>query len=62
MALSENIEEMEFDWVQLHQDMEKYAKTETSQEKLMRKLKQNPVVPIGKNKVITKRNTTKMYF
>lgn len=41
-------EEVEFDWVQLHQDMEKLMKTETAAEKFLRKFKANPLVPIGK--------------
>lgn len=48
MSSSPASEEMEFDWVQLHQDMEKVMRTESAGEKFMRKFKENPLVPIGK--------------
>ena len=38
----------EFDWVQLRKDFGD-TKMETKQEKLMRKIKENPLVPIGKS-------------
>lgn len=52
MALPSNTEEeVEFDWLQLHHDMEKLISTETAKDKLIRKFKENPLVPIGKKKV-----------
>lgn len=56
MALPSNTEEeVEFDWLQLHHDMEKLISTETAKDKLVRKFKENPLVPIGK-KNVTKNN------
>lgn len=46
--MSEKTEDdIQFDWVQLHKDMDTHARIETSKEKLIRKLKENPFVPIG---------------
>jgi cysteine synthase len=39
--------EPEFDWLQLHNEIHTQVHEETTQEKLMRKLKDNPFVPIG---------------
>lgn len=48
MGSPSNDEEMEFDWVQLRYDMDKLISTESAKDKLVRKFKENPVVPIGK--------------
>lgn len=40
-------EPTDLDWVQLRQEMSKHH-TETTREKLGRKLNENPFVPIGK--------------
>ncbi|KAH8321136.1 hypothetical protein KR074_010598 [Drosophila pseudoananassae] len=37
----------ELDWVQLRQDLDPIAEVETTKEKLQRKIKENPLVPIG---------------
>ncbi|XP_017097507.2 HIG1 domain family member 2A, mitochondrial [Drosophila bipectinata] len=37
----------ELDWVQLRQDLGPIAEVETTKEKLQRKIKENPLVPIG---------------
>jgi|TergutCu122P1_1016479.scaffolds.fasta_scaffold1482682_2 cysteine synthase len=39
--------EPEFDWLQLHNEIHTQVHEETTQEKFMRKLKDNPFVPIG---------------
>jgi cysteine synthase len=39
--------EPEFDWLQLHNEIHSQVHEETTQEKFMRKLKDNPFVPIG---------------
>jgi hypothetical protein len=39
--------EPEFDWLQLHSEIHAQVHEETTQEKFMRKLKDNPFVPIG---------------
>ncbi|KAH8309955.1 hypothetical protein KR067_003740 [Drosophila pandora] len=38
----------ELDWIQLRQDLGPIAEVETTKEKLQRKIKENPLVPIGK--------------
>ncbi|KAH8266451.1 hypothetical protein KR026_002525 [Drosophila bipectinata] len=40
----------ELDWVQLRQDLGPIAEVETTKEKLQRKIKENPLVPIGKRR------------
>lgn len=35
------------DWIQLKKDMDKVAFTESGYEKIIRKCKENPFVPIG---------------
>lgn len=57
MTSSSSTEEIEFDWVQLHHDMEKLMSTETAGEKLIRKFKENPLVPIGEKNVPNEINT-----
>lgn len=47
MSVTPDSEEIEFDWVQLHHDMEKLISTESAKDKLIRKFKENPLVPIG---------------
>lgn len=47
MSSSSEAEEMEFDWVQLRQDMDKISISESGVEKLFRKFRENPLVPIG---------------
>lgn len=42
-------EEIEFDWVKLHEDMEKVMRVESAAQKFMRKFKENPFVPAGRN-------------
>ncbi|EDV34808.1 uncharacterized protein Dana_GF19615 [Drosophila ananassae] len=37
----------ELDWIQLRQDLGPIAEVETTKEKLQRKIKENPLVPIG---------------
>ncbi|KAH8303731.1 hypothetical protein KR018_008973 [Drosophila ironensis] len=39
--------EEELDWIQLRQDLGPVVEMETTKEKLMRKIKENPLVPIG---------------
>ncbi|XP_017769557.1 PREDICTED: HIG1 domain family member 2A, mitochondrial [Nicrophorus vespilloides] len=45
----ERVEEepLELDWLQLHNEMNRAAGVETTKEKLFRKIKENPFVPIG---------------
>lgn len=43
-------EEIEFDWVKLHEDMEKVMTTETGIQRFVRKSQENPLVPIGRYK------------
>jgi hypothetical protein len=43
----ESEKEPEFDWVQLHSEIHAQEYEETTQQKFMRKLKDNPFVPIG---------------
>ncbi|XP_044739318.1 HIG1 domain family member 2A, mitochondrial [Chrysoperla carnea] len=40
-------EEPEFDWVQIRKDMGNFPLEETTKEKMIRKMKENPFVPIG---------------
>lgn len=37
------------DWVQLKKDMDKVATTETGGQRIIRKCKENPFVPIGES-------------
>lgn len=46
-VLSESEKEPEFDWVQLHNEIHNQQSGESSQEKFLRKVKENPFVPIG---------------
>jgi hypothetical protein len=39
--------EPEFDWLHLHSEIHAQVHEETTKEKFMRKLKDNPFVPIG---------------
>ncbi|XP_016998597.1 HIG1 domain family member 2A, mitochondrial [Drosophila takahashii] len=39
--------EEELDWIQLRQDLGPVAEVETTKEKLQRKIKENPLVPLG---------------
>ncbi|EDW29925.1 GL15894 [Drosophila persimilis] len=39
--------EEELDWIQLRQDLGPVIEVETTKEKLQRKIKENPLVPIG---------------
>lgn len=39
---------IEFDWLKLKNDMDEMAPTETRKEKLLRKIGENPFVPMGK--------------
>ncbi|XP_022209080.1 HIG1 domain family member 2A, mitochondrial [Drosophila obscura] len=39
--------EEELDWIQLRQDLGPVIEVETTKEKLKRKIKENPLVPIG---------------
>jgi hypothetical protein len=43
----ETEKEPEFDWVKLHSEIRTLDLEETSQQKFMRKVKDNPFVPIG---------------
>lgn len=38
----------EFDWITLHNEMEGHH-LETTKEKMIRKIKENPFVPLGKS-------------
>lgn len=42
-------EEIEFDWVKLQEDMAKVMLVETATQKFVRKVKENPLVPVGKD-------------
>ncbi|KAG8234205.1 hypothetical protein J437_LFUL013802 [Ladona fulva] len=45
---TKNVETPEFDWVELHNEVSgPQTFDETSKEKLIRKIKDNPLVPIG---------------
>ena len=46
-VFDQNEKEPEFDWLQLHSEIRDQVHEETTQEKFMRKLKDNPFVPIG---------------
>ena len=46
-VFDESEKEPEFDWLQLHSEIHTHIHEETTQEKFMRKLKDNPFVPIG---------------
>lgn len=48
MSSTTDTDEMEFDWVQLQQDMQGFSNSETGVEKLLRKFRENPLVPIGR--------------
>lgn len=37
----------EFDWVSLHNELGKGMGDETTKERMVRKMKENPLVPIG---------------
>lgn len=39
----------DLDWVQLRQDLGPPVEVETTKEKLIRKINENPLVPIGKS-------------
>jgi len=42
-----SLPEEELDWIQLRQDLGPIAEVETTKEKLQRKIKENPLVPLG---------------
>lgn len=42
-----SLPEEELDWIQLRQDLGPVAEVETTKEKLQRKIKENPLVPLG---------------
>lgn len=42
-----NLPEEELDWIQLRQDLGPVVEVETTKEKLQRKIKENPLVPLG---------------
>lgn len=41
----------QFDWLDLHNEMDKALPQETKLDKLVRKCKENPLVPIGMTKI-----------
>lgn len=43
--------EYQFDWIQMHNELDKSAHIETQKEKLIRKIKENPFVPIGTSRL-----------
>ncbi|XP_016972218.1 HIG1 domain family member 2A, mitochondrial [Drosophila rhopaloa] len=42
-----SLPEEELDWIQLRQDLGPVIEVETTKEKLQRKIKENPLVPLG---------------
>lgn len=48
MSAPEKTEIQEFDWIQLHNDLNASTVMETNKEKMIRKIKENPFVPLGK--------------
>lgn len=44
------------DWVQLKKDMDEVAPSGTNYEKIIRKCKENPLVPIGNLNILHDRN------
>lgn len=40
-------DDLEFDWIQLHKDVRQGQPDETTKERMLRKIKENPFVPIG---------------
>jgi hypothetical protein len=46
-VLDESEKEPVFDWLQLHSEIHTQEYEETTRQKFMRKLKDNPFVPIG---------------
>jgi hypothetical protein len=44
---SQREKEPEFDWLQLHNEIRAQDSGVSTQEKFLRKLKENPLVPIG---------------
>ncbi|EDW82578.1 HIG1 domain family member 2A, mitochondrial [Drosophila tropicalis] len=42
-----SLPEEDLDWIQLRQDLGPHVEIETTKEKLQRKIKENPLVPIG---------------
>ncbi|XP_017063788.1 HIG1 domain family member 2A, mitochondrial [Drosophila eugracilis] len=42
-----SLPEEELDWIQLRQDLGPVVEMETTKEKLQRKIKENPLVPLG---------------
>ncbi|KAI8035353.1 HIG1 domain family member 2A, mitochondrial [Drosophila gunungcola] len=42
-----SLPEEELDWIQLRQDLGPVVEVETTKEKLQRKIKENPLVPLG---------------
>lgn len=49
---SKTDEEIEFDWIQLNKDVRRGQSDETTKERMLRKIKENPFVPIGQNILI----------
>lgn len=47
MSAETKDEEEQFDWIQLHNDVRAGLDQETTKEKMLRKIKENPFVPIG---------------
>ncbi|KAJ9580985.1 hypothetical protein L9F63_023834 [Diploptera punctata] len=43
----EELNEAQFDWIQLRREIRENVSTETTEEKFIRKFKENPFVPIG---------------
>lgn len=46
--IPENVQESDFDWLQLRKDINSASLQESSRDKLIRKVKENPFVPVGK--------------
>ncbi|XP_030379827.1 HIG1 domain family member 2A, mitochondrial [Scaptodrosophila lebanonensis] len=42
-----SLPEEELDWIQLRQDLGPVVEVETTKEKMQRKIKENPLVPLG---------------
>ena len=49
----QNIDEPQFDWITLHREIHENVSSETTQDKFIRKFKENPFVPLGKFVVLT---------
>ena len=47
----QNTNEPQFDWIKLHREIRANVSVETTQEKFIRKFKENPFVPIGEDVV-----------